>query len=51
MTLKELACRAVARSAFGESSFQPAYALRATARQSSLFVVCAGLPGRSSEHL
>jgi hypothetical protein len=36
---KRLACRVVARSAFGESSFQPAYALRATAWQSSLFVV------------
>ena len=33
MTLKGMACRVVARSAFGESSFQPAYALCATARQ------------------
>ena len=38
MTLKGMACRVVARSAFGEPSFQPAYALRAAARQSSPFV-------------
>jgi hypothetical protein len=39
MTLKGMACRVVAQSAFGESSFQPAYALCATAQQPSLFVV------------
>ena len=35
MTSKGMACRVVARSAFGGSSFQPAYAPCATARQSS----------------